>query len=116
MHRPQTQFEPAPTQSRRAFRSALLGWTDPESGEQLTVTVRGSEDFLSRLEPVGFERLQGDAEPDVHDRESVDHDVAVRLSAELTGTRSFPPATTVPTAPAPPRGRVRTVQPGAEHV
>jgi hypothetical protein len=106
---PQTQSEPA--RSLRAFRSALLGWTDPESGEQLTVKVRGSEDFLRRLEPIGFERLHGEAEPETST--PIGLEPAIRLSAELSRPRRFPPATTVPLAPAPPRGPVRSVPPGA---
>jgi hypothetical protein len=110
---PQTQSERVRTQPLRAFRSALLGWTDPESGEQLTVKVRGSEDFLRRLEPIGFERLQGEAEPETGGAPGREH--AVRLSAELARPRCFPPATTVPVAPAPPRVPVRRVPPGASH-
>jgi hypothetical protein len=113
MPRPQTQFEPTRSQRLRAFRSALLGWTDPESGEQLTVKVRGSEEFLRRLEPIGFERLQGEVEPETG--LVIDQEPAVRLSAELTRPRRFPPATTVPVAPAPPRGPVRSTPPGAPH-
>ena len=42
---------------RGRFRSALLGWTDPESGERLTVDLHGSDSFLQALERMGFEHL-----------------------------------------------------------
>lgn len=44
--------------SPRRFRSALLGWTDHESGDELTVRVRGSERFLRNLEPLGFRSIE----------------------------------------------------------
>lgn len=35
----------------------VLTWTDPETGERLTVNLEGSERFLRQLEPHGFEPL-----------------------------------------------------------
>ena len=49
---------PVNNQSPRRFRSALLGWTDHESGDELTVRVRGSERFLRNLEPLGFRSIE----------------------------------------------------------
>jgi len=44
----------------------LFGWTDPESGERLTVRMRGTERFLQALEPLGFEALEArDGQADV---------------------------------------------------
>ena len=45
----------------RRFRSAVLGWTDCESGDELTVRVRASERFLRNLEPLGFHGLEDQA-------------------------------------------------------
>lgn len=46
--------------------SRLFGWTDPESGQRLTVRMRGTERFLQALEPLGFEALEArDGQPDV---------------------------------------------------
>lgn len=42
---------------RHAFRSLILGWTDPESGDQLTVDVRGGGEFARELRSSGFEVL-----------------------------------------------------------
>ena len=118
----------------RAFRSALLGWTDPESGDRLTVTVRGSEAFLADLEPLGFEPLgleplgfepEG-AQLDAGRDPALDPDSRERLSAELTHPRcpvvqdptsSATPAgpsaaKPKPMAPAPPRGTVRSFSTG----
>ena len=40
---------PSNRKPERRFRSALLGWTDEESGDELTVRVRGSDRFLRDL-------------------------------------------------------------------
>lgn len=50
---------------RGVVRSALLGWTDPVSGERLRIRVEGQDDLVETLEPLGFERLDGGAERDV---------------------------------------------------
>lgn len=42
---------------RRACRSLVLGWTDPESGERLLVDVQGPAGFLQGLGEHGFEVL-----------------------------------------------------------
>ena len=49
---------------RGRFRSVRLGWTDPESGERLTVDVRGAASFLPDLEPLGFEILRECGNPE----------------------------------------------------
>ncbi len=41
----------------RRFRSVLLGWTDPETGDRLSVRMDGSRSLVSRLERDGFEVL-----------------------------------------------------------
>ena len=46
---------------RHAWRSLVLGWTDPESGDELTMDVRGGAEFARGLAGMGFEIL---AEPD----------------------------------------------------
>lgn len=40
-------------------RPTDLSWVDPETGERLRVTVRSSEQFLTRLVAVGFQLHQG---------------------------------------------------------
>ena len=46
------------------FRSMRLGWTDPDSGDRLTVDARGAEDLLNELERHGFRRLsEGEQNP-----------------------------------------------------
>ena len=54
---------PAPSKPhvRHAWRSLVLGWTDPESGDELTMDVRGGAEFARGLAGMGFEIL---AEPD----------------------------------------------------
>lgn len=46
---------------RGSFRSLVLGWTDPQTGERLTCSGDASEGMLDELEPLGFEVLSGDA-------------------------------------------------------
>lgn len=41
--------------------SARFLWVDEESGDELTVEVRGDEAFFSELESIGFERQDGEA-------------------------------------------------------
>jgi hypothetical protein len=43
-----------------AFRSALLGWTDPVTGKRLTVQLQGELDLIESLGPAGFELLVED--------------------------------------------------------
>jgi hypothetical protein len=82
--------------SARRFRSALLGWTDRESGDELTVRVRGSERFLRDLEPLGFRGLDGDSQGAQQDPDAE------------------PPAGSVPDPTAPGAGvpATRTLRPG----
>lgn len=42
---------------RARFRSAWLGWTDPESGERLAVRLSGSSELMPELFAQGFELL-----------------------------------------------------------
>jgi hypothetical protein len=44
----------------RSFRSLRLGWTDPDSGEELLVEVDAPESFLDGIEEHGFVVLGGD--------------------------------------------------------
>ena len=46
--------------SRRHFRSLVLGWTDPDSGERLTTRIHGGEGLLPGLVRQGFELLASD--------------------------------------------------------
>lgn len=48
---------------RGSFRSVLLGWTDPVSGDRLTVRMRGEDGLLASLTPLGFEELGMDGGP-----------------------------------------------------
>jgi hypothetical protein len=48
---------------RGSFRSVLLGWTDPISGDRLTVRMRGEDGLLASLTPLGFEELGVDGGP-----------------------------------------------------
>lgn len=49
----------------RAFRSAVLGWSDQESGDRLTLSVRGSKSFVEDLGRLGFESLDESERPAV---------------------------------------------------
>ncbi len=42
------------TAASRHLRSLVLAWHDEESGDELTIDVRGSERFLKGLRPLGF--------------------------------------------------------------
>jgi hypothetical protein len=42
----------------RAFRSALLGWSDDETGDHLTLRIEGPSAFVDELSRVGFEDLE----------------------------------------------------------
>ena len=42
------------SEAPRRLRSLVLAWHDEESGDDLTVDVRGSERFLKGLVPLGF--------------------------------------------------------------
>ncbi len=42
---------------RGSFRSAKLGWTDPQSGERLTLRLDAQDGLIETLEPLGFELL-----------------------------------------------------------
>jgi len=42
---------------RGSFRSVLLGWTDPVSGESLTLRMRGEDGLADSLARLGFEVL-----------------------------------------------------------
>lgn len=44
--------------SQRRFRSLMLGWTDPDSGDRLTARIRGGAEMLHELEGLGFEVLE----------------------------------------------------------
>jgi hypothetical protein len=42
---------------RASYRSTWLGWTDPQTGDQLMVRMSGASDFISELVSEGFEPL-----------------------------------------------------------
>ena len=64
---------------RHAWRSLVLGWTDPESGDELTLDVRGGAEFARGLEGMGFEILaQPDAGADAPTRSGTIEVVAQR--------------------------------------
>jgi hypothetical protein len=46
-----------PDSSGCASLPLLLGWTDPETGDELSLAMRGSGDFLSQLLEHGFTDL-----------------------------------------------------------
>jgi len=50
----QQPVRPAPV---RSCRSLKLAWTDPRSGDNLTISIRGGEQLLAGLEREGFSRL-----------------------------------------------------------
>lgn len=41
----------------RSCRSLKLAWTDPRSGDNLTISIRGGEQLLAGLEREGFTEL-----------------------------------------------------------
>ncbi len=43
--------------ARRSFRSLKLAWTDADSGEQFTVSLRGGAQMLGGLQQAGFELI-----------------------------------------------------------
>jgi hypothetical protein len=43
---------------RAAASPVLLGWTDPETGEELAIAMHGAGDFLSELLAYGFTVLE----------------------------------------------------------
>lgn len=51
------------TAPERRIRSELLCWDDPDSGDALTVEVRGSDDFLALLPGLGFRSAANNPEP-----------------------------------------------------
>jgi hypothetical protein len=55
----QRSADPVQGELRGHVRSARLAWTDPESGDRLTVDLHGSEGFLRSLERQGFEPIEG---------------------------------------------------------
>jgi len=84
---------PLNSPSNRRFRSALLGWTDRESGDELTVRVRGTERFLRDLEPIGFRGLEVE-------------------QGDLQDPRAWPPAGAAPAQAGPDVPGSRTPPPG----
>lgn len=73
---------------RARFRSAWLGWTDPHTGERLTVRMDGDAELVSELVSEGFELLRaapvGDSTLDGTPCESAPYG-----EVEPTGTRHF---------------------------
>jgi len=41
----------------RSCRSLKLAWTDPRSGDNLTISIRGGEQLLAGLEREGFTQI-----------------------------------------------------------
>jgi hypothetical protein len=57
MRHPETNHDgnhDSATAATRRMRSLVLAWHDEESGDELTIDVRGSERFLEGLRPLGF--------------------------------------------------------------
>ncbi len=81
-----TEHEPA---TSRRLRSLVLAWRDEESGDELTIDVRGSERFLEGLRPLGFVPV-GDA-PRTHcERDSMPHAANALQSRSPQGPSSAP--------------------------
>ena len=72
---------------RASFRSTWLCWTDPHSGERLTVRMNGDTDYVSELVSEGFELLAGP-------------DAEVETGAELDGPADCKQSAPAPRAPA----------------
>lgn len=66
---------------RASFRSTWLGWTDPYTGEQLTVRMDGGTDFVSELVSEGFELLTS--------RDSAEEEARERENETAQGVRRF---------------------------
>lgn len=49
---------------RASYRSTWLGWTDPQTGERLTVRMSGEGDFISELVSEGFEPIDEPGPPE----------------------------------------------------
>lgn len=58
-HEKHRSSDPVQGELRGRVRSARLAWTDPQSGERLTVDLQGSDGFLRSLEQRGFEPIGG---------------------------------------------------------
>lgn len=61
------QYEEQPSGRRKLVgevrgrvRSALMGWTDPVTGDRLRISVKGEPGLVDSLEPLGFEPLDGE--------------------------------------------------------
>jgi len=52
-----TAHDVRPASAGCASLPLLLGWTDPETGDELSIVMRGSGDFLSQLLEHGFTDL-----------------------------------------------------------
>lgn len=64
-----TEDMPSEAEGLVSVQQRTLGWTDPETGQRLTVRLRGSARFLQALEPLGFEQLEAlDSERSCTDR------------------------------------------------
>lgn len=46
----------------RSCRSLKLAWTDEDTGEQLTLSLRGGARMLRGLEQLGFQLVEGPAD------------------------------------------------------
>lgn len=72
--------------------SASFLWLDEESGDELSVEVRGDEAFFEKLESIGFRRSEattpGQEGMDLGNREDSSQPIDTNCSSETTSRRS----------------------------
>lgn len=77
----------------RSCRSLKLAWTDPRSGDNLTISIRGGEQLLAGLEREGFTRLAEEQTAARSDFTPPSRDASQqRGAAGPRGALDFPPA------------------------
>jgi hypothetical protein len=76
----------------RSCRSLKLAWTDPGSGDNLTISIRGGEQLLAGLEREGFTRLGDEARSTRPGLTSTSHNAGGSTGgAAPRGPLEFPP-------------------------
>jgi hypothetical protein len=72
----------APAGPRHHFRSLVLGWTDPDSGDRYDIDLAAGSELVEGLRSAGFEVVEG-APPGAHDTASGSDLVAGRIDRAM---------------------------------
>lgn len=94
----------------RRLRSLVLAWHDEESGDELTVDVRGSDRFLEGLSPLGFVPVAEESERQGRRAKETQSEHNVHSLPGANGTQPTRSSASQPGAPA----RDRELGPGAK--